>query len=51
MEKCWTHEQTEKNEPGEKKICFIARSFTMNPTQSDATFNCSNTVRRQDITT
>jgi hypothetical protein len=34
-----------------KKICFIACSFTMNPIQSDARFNCSCTIRGQHLTT
>jgi hypothetical protein len=35
----------------EKKICFSAHSYTMNPTQNDARFNCSYTVRGQHVTT
>jgi hypothetical protein len=52
-EKCWIHEQREKTEETwrKKKISFNAPSFTMNPTQRDARFNCSYTVRRQHITT
>jgi hypothetical protein len=42
--------QRKLNRPGEK-ICFNARSFTMNPTQSGARFNCSYTVKRQHLTT
>jgi len=40
----WT-EKTEENRR-EKKNCFSAHSFTINPTQSDARFNFSFTVRR-----
>jgi len=45
----WT-EKTEENRR-EKRNCFSAHSFTINPTQSDARFNCSFTVRRQHIAT
>ena len=48
---CWICEQTEKTEETwRKKICFSDRSFTMNPIQSDARFNCCYTVRRQHQT-
>jgi hypothetical protein len=43
--------QRKLNRPGEKKMCFNACPFTINPTQSDATFNCSYTVRRQHLIT
>jgi hypothetical protein len=45
MEKCWIHEQREQTEEiWRKKICISARSVTMDPTQSDARFNCSYSV-------
>jgi hypothetical protein len=36
---------------GDKKTCFSARSFTLNPTQSDASFNCCYTFTGQNLTT
>jgi hypothetical protein len=42
-------EKTEEN--WREKKCFSACSFTINPTQSDARFNYSYTVRRQHLTT
>jgi len=50
MEKWWIHEQREKTEENwRKKICLSARSITMNPTQSEARFNCFYTVRRLQL--
>ena len=49
---CWIHKETEKTEQTwKKKNCFSVCSFTINPTQSEATFDCSYTVRRQHLTT